>query len=20
CARYLVVSATSITGPPFDSW
>nr|MOW25923.1 immunoglobulin heavy chain junction region [Macaca mulatta]MOW25945.1 immunoglobulin heavy chain junction region [Macaca mulatta]MOW25952.1 immunoglobulin heavy chain junction region [Macaca mulatta]MOW26385.1 immunoglobulin heavy chain junction region [Macaca mulatta] len=20
CARYLVVSATSITGPPFDYW
>nr|MOW24097.1 immunoglobulin heavy chain junction region [Macaca mulatta]MOW24136.1 immunoglobulin heavy chain junction region [Macaca mulatta]MOW24364.1 immunoglobulin heavy chain junction region [Macaca mulatta] len=20
CARYLVVSATSITGPPFDFW
>nr|MOW24760.1 immunoglobulin heavy chain junction region [Macaca mulatta]MOW26092.1 immunoglobulin heavy chain junction region [Macaca mulatta] len=20
CARYLVVSATSVTGPPFDYW
>nr|MOW23828.1 immunoglobulin heavy chain junction region [Macaca mulatta] len=20
CARYLVVSATSITGPPFEYW